>query len=188
MERHLTLTGINDKLILAPVERPQQTKGGLFLPNFKMKAVETASDIKCEVDAHRVMTECEESELDTMWDDLANTTHFRIPMEVTASSMRLYIVIGENPEVDKKVAGFPAFGDLVMARSDCGADSTAIPKLCYDSGTLNHYFVCSQDKTRVLRINRSTVPVIIDWQDIVGLVLTHEEMQKLKAESSCSHS
>lgn len=80
------------------------------------------------------------------------------------------VVISSNREAEKRVAGFPEFGDVVLWNRKRGFDCKAIEKLARDNSPESTGQVCNHDKSRSVTIG-SDPPVILDWKnDIIGIV------------------
>lgn len=112
--------------------------------------------------------EWDHRKLDEALCDVSSGATQTATLDINFSSITYGVVVGENPELDKKIAGFPQFGDVVIFKSDCGMDSTSFGRLSRGSGKVNEYIIRNRDGSRRLSLQRSDKLVILDWQDIIG--------------------
>lgn len=110
-------------------------------------------------------------------DDVDKGMISNTPWDVHSSNLAYGVVIGENPDVDRRVAGFPEFGDVVLWHRTKGADCASIGKLLRDSGSATQYPINSRDRTRQITVNRGDKPVILHWNDVVGIKWKWSELQ-----------
>lgn len=88
------------------------------------------------------------------------------------------VVISSNLEADRRVAGFPEFGDIVLWNRKRGFDCKAIEKLVRENATETAGQVCNHDKSRSIAIGTAT-PVILNWKtDIIGIVSKWDDHTK----------
>ncbi len=127
-----------------------------------------------------VIEKWEPDEVSDALDDVDNGLDLSLSSDITSSSMAYGIVVGENEEADKKIAGFPEFGDVVVWGRLQGYDCSSFGRLSCGTGTLTHYPVRSRDGSREIIIKRGEKLVILDWQEVIGIRWTFKELRELE--------
>ena len=119
-----------------------------------------------------------EKELAEALMDVRDGMDVSTPWDTLKSSLAYGMVISSNDEANRKVAGFPQFGDIVLWRRQHGFDCKAIAKMARQNGAGHEGKVCSADGSRIAALG-SDSPVVLDWgKDIVGIVSRWKEMVK----------
>lgn len=108
--------------------------------------------------------------------DVKDGMDISTPWDTLKSNLAYGMVVSSNDKADRRVAGFPQFGDIVLWKRQRGFDCKAIAKLTRDNSDDTKGMVCSADGKRRASLGDDP-PVVLDWKEhIVGIVFKWEEM------------
>lgn len=180
-KKDMVITALGTKLVLHIIPPPERNESGVEMPKSKMYRISGPAAKRYMAMTAEVEEWDDPGRLDEALKDVEGGMDVSMPCDYTFSELRYGMVVGENPELSRKVAGFPQFGDIVLFHAKRGVDCASFSRLSRGSGSIAEYSIASHDGTRRTVVPRGSKLIILKdaEEDIAGIKWTFTEMVEM---------